>query len=83
MTDERTPSTAEVRELYTDNFLFTADAGVEFDRWLESHDAEVQRAAFDEAADICERIQNDPEFHNPGPGVAAAKIVLRMKGLPS
>jgi cell pole-organizing protein PopZ len=39
--------------------------------------AEARREAFKEAADVCERIQADPEFHNPGQGVAAAKIVLR------
>jgi len=58
-----------------------AEGHERFDRWLAAHDAtlteKVRRESLEEAATVCERIQNDPEFIKPGQGVAAAKIVLR------
>jgi len=51
-----------------------------------AHDAEVARAAAEkarkeallEAADICQRIQDDPEFPESGWGVVTAKLVFRV-----
>lgn len=39
--------------------------------------AQATAAAFDEAAMVCQRIQDDKEFPESGPGVVAAKIVFR------
>jgi len=36
--------------------------------------------AMTEAGNVCQRIQDDPEFSESGPGVVAAKIVLRATG---
>lgn len=40
--------------------------------------AEIKAQAFEEAAEICERIENDDEYGEPrGPGIKTARIVLR------
>lgn len=42
---------------------------------------DIRASIWDEAADTCERIQNDQEFggDGPGAGVVTAKIVLRAR----
>ena len=81
--DEYVPTTIQIRRGWCGETVSNdeAESGAEFDRWLAAHESalteKVRRDALEEAALVCERIQDDPEFINPGQGVAAAKIVLR------
>lgn len=65
-TDDRTPSTREVRSMYVAGSTLyretpeqhylghpAPDYGAEFDRWLTAHDARVRRDAKAEAWDAC------------------------------
>lgn len=81
---EYTPTTETVRYAYAaHNAHYGGEMGyqkqaTEFDRWLAEHDRQVQAEALEQAADVCERIQNDEGFGGSGAGrIAAAKVVLR------
>jgi hypothetical protein len=80
--------TAQIREIYADDGGLAeyhdpidghrqrGHSLKEFDLWLAAHDKAIRDAALTEAAEVCQRIQDDPEFES-GVGVVAAKIVIR------
>lgn len=77
-----TPSMQTIREAFavwyvTDETAATRRA--QFDSALAVHDAEVRADQIEKDAAICQRIQDDPEFQESGPGVVTAKIVIRAQ----
>src|SRR5690554_995396 len=47
--------------------------------WLAAVEAAVRADQIKKDAAICQRIQDDPEFQESGPGVVTAKIVIRAQ----
>lgn len=86
MSADGTPKLSTIRSGWVKGHPFpltteTEEREAEFDRAISERDREVAAKAWEEAADICQRVQDDPAFLESGPGVVAAKIVIRARAV--